>query len=382
METVDLSKTLYKLNGNGTKIQQWRIYIDERDNEIYIMKEYGQIDGKLQLREKKISKAKSKKTIKKQAIFQAQRDWLDQVIKKQYSVKMPKIQDSKKQKIVKIFTPMLAQTYKEAKGFETPCLVQPKLDGVRAYFYQGKFRSRNHKEYYNMNHLIKNLLKIKINVIFDGELYNHDMTFQELMKYVKLKEIKEIKDDKENMIPEIKKYVKYHIFDCYFPDNPEMSFKDRYAYLQSFQKELTKATVTAIKIVDVEEISEISELEAMHDEYASQGYEGIMLRTPESPYEFKRSKFLQKYKKFIDDEFEIIGFDKEVQDKISLVIWKCKTKEGLEFNCRPKGTHEERAELYKNAKNYIGKNLTVVFQEYTDEGKPRFPVGKGFREDI
>ena len=112
------------------------------------------------------------------------------------------------------------------------------------------------------------------------------------------------------------------------------------------------------------------------------GYEGIMLRTPESPYEFKRSKFLQKYKVFVDEEFEVIGFDKEIQNKIPLVLWICKTKDGKEFTCRPKGTHAERAELYKNADKYIGKKLTVVFQEYTDDGIPRFPVGKGFRDDI
>jgi DNA ligase-1 len=40
-----------------------------------------------------------------------------------------------------------------------------------------------------------------------------------------------------------------------------------------------------------------------------EGYEGIMVRNPNSPYEIsKRSSYLQKYKEFDDDEFEIIGF--------------------------------------------------------------------------
>ena len=375
MDTADISKTLFKLNANG-KLQQWTVSVISKDEKVFIVREYGQVNGKIQIREKEITKAKSKKTLEEQALFEATREWVNQKEKKQYSIEKPDIQEGKKQKTVKQFTPMLAQTYKEKKGFKTPCLVQPKLDGVRAYFYEGKFRSRNHKEYFNMDHLIKDLSKIKENVIFDGELYNHDMTFQELMKYVKLKEIE---DDKTHMLPQIKKYVEYHIFDCYFPDNPDMPFIERYKYLQSIQKLFKN---TKINLVEIIEMTELNEMEKLHDDYASKGYEGIMLRTPESPYEFKRSKFLQKYKVFVDEEFEVIRFDKEIQDKIPLVLWICKTKDEQEFTCRPKGTHDERAELYKNAHKYIGKKLTVVFQEYTDDGIPRFPVGKGFRDDI
>ena len=375
METANISKTLYKFNANR-KLQQWCVSVITKDKKVFIVREYGQVNGKIQTRHKEITKAKSKDTLEEQGIFEAKREWVNQIEKKQYLIEKPEIKEGKKQKIVKQFTPMLAQTYKIDKGFKTPCLVQPKLDGVRAYFHEGKFRSRNHKEYFNIQHLINLLIKVKENVIFDGELYNHTMTFQELMKFVKLKEIDE---DEGGMLPKINKYVEYHIFDCYFPDNPEMSFSERYKYLMSIQKVFKKSKIHFVK---ADELPSIDKLDEFHEKYASNGYEGIMLRTPESPYEFKRSKFLQKHKVFVDDEFEVIGYNKEVQDGIELVVWICKTKENLEFNCRPKGTHDERSELYKNADKYIGKKLTVVFQEYTDDGIPRFPVGKGFRDDI
>lgn len=375
METANISKTLYKFNANG-KLQQWSVSVITKDKKVFIVREYGQVNGKIQTRHREVTKAKSQNTLEDQGIFEAKREWVNQIEKKQYSIEKPEIQEGKKQKTVKQFTPMLAQTYKKEKGFKTPCLVQPKLDGVRAYFHEGKFRSRNHKEYFNMQHLTNSLIKVKDNVIFDGELYNHSMTFQELMKFVKLKEIDE---DEGEMLPKINKYVEYHIFDCYFPDNPDMPFIERYKYLQSIQKLFKKSQVF---FVEAEKLPSIKKLDDFHEKYASNGYEGIMLRTPESPYEFKRSKFLQKYKVFVDDEFEVIGYDKEVQDGIELVVWICKTKENLEFNCRPKGSHDERSELYKNADKYIGKKLTVVFQEYTDDGIPRFPVGKGFRDDI
>ena len=375
METANISKALYKFNANG-KLQQWSVSVITKDKKVFIIREYGQVNGKIQRSHKEVTKAKSQDTLEEQAIFEAKREWVNQIEKKQYSIEKPEIQEGKKQKTVKQFTPMLAQTYKKEKEFKTPCLVQPKLDGVRAYFHESKFRSRNHKEYFNMQHLTNSLIKVKDNVIFDGELYNHSMTFQELMKFVKLKEINK---DEGKMLPKINKYVEYHIFDCYFPDNPEMPFIERYKYLQSIQKLFKKSQVF---FVEAEELSSIKKLDEFHKKYASSGYEGIMLRTPESPYEFKRSKFLQKHKVFIDDEFEVIGYDKEVQDGIELVVWVCRTKENLEFNCRPKGTHDERSELYKNADKYVGKKLTVVFQEYTDDGIPRFPVGKGFRDDI
>ena len=57
-----------------------------------------------------------------------------------------------------------------------------------------------------------------------------------------------------------------------------------------------------------------------------------------------------------------------------------KTKEGKVFNCRPRGTREDRMELYKNGKKYIGKKLTICFQELTDDKVPRFPVGIAFRD--
>jgi len=62
------------------------------------------------------------------------------------------------------------------------------------------------------------------------------------------------------------------------------------------------------------------------------------------------------------------------------VIWKCKTKEGKEFEVRPVGTVESRSELLKNASKCIGKFLTVTYQELSEFGVPRFPVGKTIRD--
>jgi len=47
---------------------------------------------------------------------------------------------------------------------------------------------------------------------------------------------------------------------------------------------------------------------------------------------------------------------------------------------RPEGTIAQREEHYKNYKKYIGKMLTVRFQNLTALGVPRFPVGVCIRD--
>ena len=81
-----------------------------------------------------------------------------------------------------------------------------------------------------------------------------------------------------------------------------------------------------------------------------------------------------------DDEYQIVGFQEGEGVEIGCIIWKCVTKEGITFNCRPKGTHEARRELFKNAQQYVGKKLTVRFQELSDDLVPRFPVGITIRD--
>ena len=111
------------------------------------------------------------------------------------------------------------------------------------------------------------------------------------------------------------------------------------------------------------------------------GFEGLILRNCNGIYEVnKRSYDLQKYKHFIDEEFDIIDFTEGTGDEKGLIIFICETKSGKTFSVRPKGNHEYRKELFDNGDYLIGKKLTVMFQEYSGEGVPRFPVGITIRD--
>ena len=43
-------------------------------------------------------------------------------------------------------------------------------------------------------------------------------------------------------------------------------------------------------------------------------------------------------------------------------------------------TGANKKKLFENGDDYVGKLLTVVYQELTDDGLPRFPVGKAIRD--
>jgi DNA ligase-1 len=121
-------------------------------------------------------------------------------------------------------------------------------------------------------------------------------------------------------------------------------------------------------------------MKELHAKYVADGFEGIMLRNKDGMYSGVRSPSLQKYKCFFDSEYEVVGYKEGEGLETGCVIWTCQTADGKQFSCRPRGTREERMELFGCGDKYIGKMLNVRFQELTDTGLPRFPVSTGFRD--
>jgi ATP-dependent DNA ligase len=106
-----------------------------------------------------------------------------------------------------------------------------------------------------------------------------------------------------------------------------------------------------------------------------------MVRDPSSVYENgKRSNYLLKYKDFVTEEYEVVDAKTGHGRDANAVVWVCKTENGDTFCVRPEGTIEQREYFYAHKENYFGKMLTVKFQNLTDLGIPRFPVGIVFRD--
>jgi ATP-dependent DNA ligase len=260
-----------------------------------------------------------------------------------------------------------------------PVLVQPKLDGIRCVSSKiGEneivMNSRKGVEIHNFDDIKNEINSLYSYVdstndmIFDGELFTTTLNFESISGIVR----------QENSVPENKNKIEYHIYDVYDPKNPERPFIERSTFLRDLFQSVKLKT---IKSVETHYATDSKEIENYHKIFVEAGFEGVMIRQERGVYEEnKRSKFLQKHKSFLEEEFEIENFhDGDGHDK-NMVIWECKTSTGRKFSVKPRGTFEERRAMFINASMYIGKYLTVIFQEYSADGIPRFPVGKSIRD--
>jgi ATP-dependent DNA ligase len=265
--------------------------------------------------------------------------------------------------------PMLAHDFnKRGKSISFPCYVQRKYDGTRcvAIPQQGLY-SRNKKRYPHLEHILEDISKLPSTLILDGELYSDDLTFQEIVGLVKRETLK--KGDAEKQLK-----IQYHVYDI-ISDSP---YEDRHSRLQAL---FDKYKFKYLRLVKTEECANQSEMKKMHAEYVAEGYEGIMLRNKTAGYKIgQRSADLQKYKEFIDEEYEVVDYKDGEGVESGCVIWHLKTPKGQVFACRPRGTREERMDQFIHGHDYVGKMLTVRYQELTDDGVPRFPIGIAFRD--
>ena len=87
-----------------------------------------------------------------------------------------------------------------------------------------------------------------------------------------------------------------------------------------------------------------------------------------------------KYKEFEDSEFTIVGATTAEGTEEGAVMWICETESEAQFPCRMRGTFKSRIEMYENYTDYLGKSLTVRYQELGKDGVPRFPVGIAIRD--
>ncbi len=349
------------------KIKQWSVLVEfvAKDCSVIEIK-HGFLDGKKQVSAKYIKSGKNigksnETTPYEQAVLEA-KSALSKKIDEGYARKIediPKVSEG-------LFLPMLAHSFdKHSKKINYPCWVQPKLDGVRMLSKKidGKVFMWSRKgKVIDVPDKIKNQLKSLMNEkdCFDGELYVHGWDFQRIISAVKRKN-----SDTDKL--------QYHIYDM---PEPNKTFENRF-----LKKDLNSLEGLNIKIVKTDIVDKKNNLEALERFYVKKAYEGVMVRNRNSLYEYKnRSYDLQKVKRFEDHEFEIIGGKCGTGKESGLVIFKCITEDGVEFDVRPKGCYEDRSYMYKNLESYIGKKLKVLFQGRTNDNVPRFPVGIGIRE--
>jgi len=366
---------LYKDN------KEWRIEVVKKEDGCILRTEHGRCGGKKIVHERLVTVGKQGRTVLEQAIQEARSKHRLKMEKDLYSLTLSSSPGSESMLLSLSrcsFRPMLAQTFHPEKKITMsfPCFVQPKYDGIRAVCMMMDTMEKELRLYTRTGLLICTLnfpeiqewMKEHPGVVLDGELWSPDLSFEVLSGLLRRK----------NLVG-LPASVGYYVFDLFHGDHPTMSFRERQARLEGLY-ESTSFPICRVPTWDVSNVEEAIEL---HDRIVvEEDMEGIMLRDPDSVYRTShRSQGLQKFKRFQDAEFEIVGFREAEGNDKGTVLWICKTCKSKEktFSVRPRGTREARTKMLQDAPRMIGKPLTCLYQELSSDGIPRFPVGKGVR---
>jgi DNA ligase-1 len=219
---------------------------------------------------------------------------------------------------IPVFSCQLAQdSTDQPKKLRGTKRLEPKLDGVRVLaVVQGmnvSLFSRNGKEFANFPDIALDVLKHRAafqknlgsggRFVLDGEVTGE--TFQKLMKQAHRKS--DVKTD--GMV--------YNIFDIMPLDDFQRGHWNaqqhkRFDILNNARGQLP--ATCSLRVVEGLEVDlDASEGHDIMRRYAedcvAEGYEGIMIKAVDAPYECKRSDFWMKWKPTISVDLEIVGFE-------------------------------------------------------------------------
>lgn len=370
--TQDALPTLYHQAKTG-KIHTWRVWTEGDE----IVTEHGQLEGEKQIARKRATPKNvgraNETTAEEQALLEAKSMWQKKRDHKYHLTPEEAVELQ--------IRPMLADSFEKrlGKNVTFPAHIQPKLDGMRAVAYwdgdKVEILSRSGKSYRaigSLEHIATAIEQVlPKGLMLDGEIYAHGEDFQTNTKLLK----KYRPGESEALV--------LHAYDLIDLTHLDAPWRQRHQNLLKFSENFTAGG--PLEIVPTEQVASQEAVYERHAAYLEQGFEGAIVRLLDAPYELgKRSNCLLKVKSFQDEEFQIVSVSDGVGKFEGCAIFRCVTPGGKEFDVTPKGTMEERAEMYQQRDTYIGQLLKVQFFEKTQDGLPRFPVGLGVRmpEDI
>lgn len=370
-------QTLYTYDALGA-LRMWSIECDGK----HLFIEHGHVDGKKQLEMVNI-KPKSHRTVNEQAWLEACSRYNDNVVGNGYSPDPDSVTlDFDQDENV-----MLANKYEYGKTtLMFPVDLSIKFDGVRfkAYMHNGAIvmKTRDNRVFPHFKH-IKSELSYFFDddpkLVIDGELYIHGMDLQDIRGITGTTKIIHPREKEMNAV----------IFDLILDGTP---FHTRYDRLLTM--ELKYGTrLKSISFAHNTSVNSHDEIQAFHDKCKEDGYEGCMVRLPDSFYEKKRCNQLLKYKMFDDEEatlIDIINGDTEGGREDGCAVFILRRDNGLEFKCRPRGSLALRREWYDNrysllyTENGKSRNLRYTYKYFgfNHSGKPNLPIGLAFRDEV
>lgn len=277
----------------------------------------------------------------------------------------------------------------ELEELTFPKCAQVKLDGIRCIVKEGVVYTRSLKPVRNKH--VQYLFGREEYNGFDGELIVGEPTHPDVYK----------RSNSGVMSTEGTPDVRFYVFDKW--DMPEKTFKERFEWLEeSFEW----TTDNSLVLVATDTLYSVEEVKERFKVLVDEGWEGLMLRNPDSLYKFgdsgKKLQQIIKLKPFIDDEAVIVDFEELMSNQNEAETNAlgrtqrsvCKDGlvpmdtlgalvlcfEGVTFKCGTGFSEEDRKYLWSIRRSLEGKLVKFRYSGFASKGRPRFPVFLGLRD--
>lgn len=279
-----------------------------------------------------------------------------------------------------VLKPMLAkQADKVANSaFEKEYYGSRKINGLRCLIYKKDNKlctaSRGSINYdlaiYHILHHPKlvALFEEYPDLILDGEIYKHGWT---LNKISGLCRTQVTAFDGEPL-----EFYLYDVVRTDLPFDARLEILNEIANkleLKEFEpyKEWDKEDLK-IQMVPQEFVSGWLYIKKMHDDYVSEGWEGLVIRNIKEVYgPGKRSNAMIKIKVYQEFEYEIAGLSEGLRDEDMCFIMK--TPNGQEFKAKPMGDREQKQWYREHLDELIGKMGTLKYFEMSGKEGSEIP---------
>lgn len=292
------------------------------------------------------------------------------------------------------FKPMKAEDVTQPELLNYPFYASTKIDGVRCLIKDGVALSSTLKPFPNTALQLKVADQAEGLEGFDGELSLGEPNRQNLCR---------ITSGASQRRDHPADDFRLHVFDLH--DREEgwhTRFTQAERQLKAFKPSLAKLHPHAL-------ITSPQQLEAFEAAALAEGYEGVMLRWPDSPYKHGRAtekqQWLLKLKRFSDAEAVVIGVEEllhndNVATKDNLGRTKrsahkenkraggvlgaliCRTPQGIEFRIGTGFTATEKMILWAQREAVIGRTVKYRFFAHGVKEAPRHPVFVMFRDPM
>lgn len=385
----------YKVAPSG-RVAFWRAVVAK---DARVLTTWGLVDGKVQENNVRFAEGKVKRSALEQALMETETKWRRKIDGNGYSEGAPPKEGSAAEAVPEragVLSPMLLhQMEKYSKRLEkwAGLFMQPKLDGVRApaHVASGTIMSRMGKPFGNpLTHIISAFPKVlerlrplvpdPDSIFLDGELFAPPpANFHHISGAVR----RATNDAKAGALSAAD--VDYYVYDLFDRSRPHLTFEERTAILR-------KAVLSArggqrfrcIVFVPTERgTPEPAALKRFHDASVKDGFEGAVYRDPAGVYKVGgRSAQVLKHKAFFQEEFRVAGVVPKQGKPDRAGAVELVDDKGARFRAGLAMTDAQRVNLMACAATVVGELGTVTFFERTPDGIPRFPILRGFRNDV